>query len=121
MASGYAAWSRARMSSARGDAMATERYLREAEREAADWFDIHTGATFLADAAESARPGRAARAGRGVSRARRSSAPRTTRSCAKRARRSSRDRATRWTRWPPCRICRPAGGWRSECAGGTPC
>jgi DNA-binding SARP family transcriptional activator len=52
MGVGYAAWSRARMASARGDAMATERYLREAEREAADWFDIHTGGTFLADAAE---------------------------------------------------------------------
>jgi DNA-binding SARP family transcriptional activator/tetratricopeptide (TPR) repeat protein len=51
--SAYAAWSRARMASARGDAMATERYVSETEREApADWFEIHTGATFLAEAAE---------------------------------------------------------------------
>jgi DNA-binding SARP family transcriptional activator len=52
MSRAYTVWSRARMSSARGDALATERYLREAERDAADWFDTHTGATFLADAAE---------------------------------------------------------------------
>jgi tetratricopeptide (TPR) repeat protein len=51
--SAYTAWSRARMASARGDAMATKRYVSEAEREAPpDWFEIHTGATFLAEAAE---------------------------------------------------------------------
>lgn len=48
----YAAWSRARMASARGDAMATVRHLREAERGAGDIFVEHTLTTFLADAAE---------------------------------------------------------------------
>ena len=48
----YVSWSWARMASARGDVSATERYLRETERHAGDWFATHTGATFLADAAE---------------------------------------------------------------------
>ncbi|HZZ96504.1 MAG TPA: BTAD domain-containing putative transcriptional regulator [Jatrophihabitantaceae bacterium] len=48
----YVAWSRARMASARGDAAGTERYVRETERDATDWFDMNTGVTFLADAAE---------------------------------------------------------------------
>jgi DNA-binding SARP family transcriptional activator len=48
----YAAWSRAKMASARGDAMATVRYLREAERAAGDTFREHTLITFLADGAE---------------------------------------------------------------------
>ncbi|MBE7188607.1 BTAD domain-containing putative transcriptional regulator [Jatrophihabitans endophyticus] len=48
----YMTWTRARLASVRGDAMATERLIRETERDAADWFDIHTGSTFLADAAE---------------------------------------------------------------------
>lgn len=49
---GYAQWSAAKLASARGDAMATERRLRDAERDGAEWFDMHTGVTFLADAAE---------------------------------------------------------------------
>jgi len=48
----YASWTRARMASARGDAIATQRYLREAERESADWLATLTGATFLAEGAE---------------------------------------------------------------------
>lgn len=49
---GYGHWSAAKLASARGDAMATERSLREAERDGAEWFAMHTGVTFLADAAE---------------------------------------------------------------------
>jgi DNA-binding SARP family transcriptional activator len=47
-------WSRAHVAAGRGDARATERLLREAEREAvaADWFDTHIGRFFLLDAAE---------------------------------------------------------------------
>ena len=52
MARAYIAWSRARMASARGDSRLTERYVLETERNAGDWFEIHTGAVFLADAAE---------------------------------------------------------------------
>lgn len=48
----YAAWTRARMASARGDAIATQQHLREAERESADWLATLTGTTFLAEAAE---------------------------------------------------------------------
>ncbi|HTU30374.1 MAG TPA: BTAD domain-containing putative transcriptional regulator [Solirubrobacteraceae bacterium] len=48
----YAAWGRAALASLRGDALATERLLREVERDARDWFEGGTGATFLADAAE---------------------------------------------------------------------
>lgn len=48
------AWSRAHVSARRGDARATERLLRECEREAAgmDWFTTHVGRFFLLDAAE---------------------------------------------------------------------
>lgn len=48
----YVAWSRARVASVRGDAMSTERHVREAERGRGDWFEMNTGVTFLADAAE---------------------------------------------------------------------
>jgi DNA-binding SARP family transcriptional activator len=48
----YVSWQWARVASLRGDASATARYLLETERHAADWFDITTGPTFLADAAE---------------------------------------------------------------------
>jgi DNA-binding SARP family transcriptional activator len=48
----YNAWTRARIASSRGDARATERLLREAEGDAADWFETHIGVTFLADAAD---------------------------------------------------------------------
>jgi DNA-binding SARP family transcriptional activator/tetratricopeptide (TPR) repeat protein len=48
----YVAWGRAQIASARGDALATERLLREAERDRGDWFDSHTGVTFLAAGAE---------------------------------------------------------------------
>lgn len=48
----YLAWSRAALASLRGDALTTERLLREVERDARDWFQGSTGATFLADAAE---------------------------------------------------------------------
>lgn len=68
--SSYAAWTRARMSSARGDALATQRYLREAERESADWMATLTGTTFLAEAAELLdRVGRHDEAGRYLRRA----------------------------------------------------
>ena len=47
-------WTRARVAAGRGDARATERLLREAEREAAgaDWFATHIGLSFLLEAAE---------------------------------------------------------------------
>jgi DNA-binding SARP family transcriptional activator len=47
-------WGRARTAASRGDARATERLLREAEREAADvdWFHTNVGLTFLLEAAE---------------------------------------------------------------------
>jgi DNA-binding SARP family transcriptional activator len=47
-------WARARVAAVRGDARATERLLREVEREAAgeDWFKTHTGVSFLLEAAE---------------------------------------------------------------------
>jgi tetratricopeptide (TPR) repeat protein len=47
-------WARARIAAGRGDARATERLLREAERMAAglDWFETHMGLSFLLDAAE---------------------------------------------------------------------
>jgi DNA-binding SARP family transcriptional activator len=48
----YIAWSRAKAFSLRGDAAATLRALVETERHSADWFEITTGTTFLADAAE---------------------------------------------------------------------
>jgi DNA-binding SARP family transcriptional activator len=52
MSRAYISWARAKLASVQGDALATERYIREAERETGDWFEIHTGSTFLADAAE---------------------------------------------------------------------
>jgi DNA-binding SARP family transcriptional activator len=47
-------WVRARVAASRGDARATERLLREAEREAAglDWFETHIGLSWLLEAAE---------------------------------------------------------------------
>ena len=48
----YVAWLRAALASLRGDPMTTERLLREVERDARDWFESTTGATFLAEAAE---------------------------------------------------------------------
>jgi DNA-binding SARP family transcriptional activator/thioredoxin-like negative regulator of GroEL len=47
-------WARAHLAAGRGDARATERLLREAEREAVaqDWFQTHIGRSFLLDAAE---------------------------------------------------------------------
>ena len=48
----YVAWSRARIASVRGDALLTQRLIREVERDTGDWFAMHTGATFLADAGE---------------------------------------------------------------------
>ncbi len=47
-------WARAHIAAGRGDARATERLLREAEREAvgSDWFQSHIGRFFLLDAAE---------------------------------------------------------------------
>jgi tetratricopeptide (TPR) repeat protein len=47
-------WARAHIAAGRGDARATERLLREAERDAvgADWFETHIGRFFLLDAAE---------------------------------------------------------------------
>jgi DNA-binding SARP family transcriptional activator len=52
LTSAYISWAKARMASLRADASGTERALRETERHIADWFDISTGSTFLADAAE---------------------------------------------------------------------
>jgi DNA-binding SARP family transcriptional activator/tetratricopeptide (TPR) repeat protein len=52
MGRAYVAWTRARVASARGDAGATVRSVFEAERHRSDWFEINTGAMFLADAAE---------------------------------------------------------------------
>jgi DNA-binding SARP family transcriptional activator/tetratricopeptide (TPR) repeat protein len=48
----YVAWSRAHLASLSGDALTTERQLREVERDAGDWFEMDIGVTFLADAAE---------------------------------------------------------------------
>jgi DNA-binding SARP family transcriptional activator len=48
----FVAWQRARVASMLGDAATTARQLVETERHTGDWFDIGTGATFLADAAE---------------------------------------------------------------------
>jgi DNA-binding SARP family transcriptional activator len=48
----YSLWQRARIASLTGDADATERYFRETEQHRADWFDITSGSTYLADAAE---------------------------------------------------------------------
>jgi tetratricopeptide (TPR) repeat protein len=47
-------WARAHVAAGRGDARATERLLREAEREVVDtdWFETHIGRFFLLDAAE---------------------------------------------------------------------
>jgi tetratricopeptide (TPR) repeat protein len=47
-------WARAHIAAGRGDARATERLLREAERDAiaTDWFETHIGRGFLLDAAE---------------------------------------------------------------------
>jgi DNA-binding SARP family transcriptional activator/tetratricopeptide (TPR) repeat protein len=47
-------WARAHIAAGRGDAHATERLLREAERDAVgtDWFETHIGRFFLLDAAE---------------------------------------------------------------------
>ncbi len=47
-------WARARVAAGRGDARATERLLREAERGAAglEWFETHIGLSYLLDAAE---------------------------------------------------------------------
>jgi DNA-binding SARP family transcriptional activator len=52
MTSAYAEWQAAKVASARGDAVATMRHLSEAERHRAEWFDLTSGSTFLADAAE---------------------------------------------------------------------
>lgn len=43
----YAGWTRAHLLAARGDAYATERLLREVERDAGDWFQTHIGVEFL--------------------------------------------------------------------------
>jgi tetratricopeptide (TPR) repeat protein/DNA-binding SARP family transcriptional activator len=51
MQRGYATWARAHIAAARLDAYATERLLREVERDANDWFDTHIGVAFLTDAA----------------------------------------------------------------------
>jgi DNA-binding SARP family transcriptional activator len=48
----YVAWTRARIASARGDALTTERLVREVEREPGDWLRTDGGISFLADAAE---------------------------------------------------------------------
>ena len=48
----YVTWSRAKLASVQGNPMTTERFVRDTERGAADWFDLPTGTTFLADAAE---------------------------------------------------------------------
>jgi DNA-binding SARP family transcriptional activator len=47
-------WGQGRVAAGRGDARATERLLREAERAAADaeWFETHVGGYFLLEAAE---------------------------------------------------------------------
>jgi DNA-binding SARP family transcriptional activator/tetratricopeptide (TPR) repeat protein len=49
-----ATWGRSRIAAARGDARATERLLREAQRESAheDWFQTHIGTSFLLEATE---------------------------------------------------------------------
>jgi tetratricopeptide (TPR) repeat protein len=66
----YVAWSRARLASVRLDPMATERFIREVERDYGEWFETSTGVTFLADAAEMLdRVGIAGQAGRYLSRA----------------------------------------------------
>ena len=51
---GELAWSKASVAAGRGDARATERLLREAERETSDseWSDGHLGNSLLLDAAE---------------------------------------------------------------------
>jgi DNA-binding SARP family transcriptional activator len=48
----YASWQRARVASLNGDADATLRLLSQTERYRADWFDVTSGSTYLADAAE---------------------------------------------------------------------
>jgi DNA-binding SARP family transcriptional activator len=48
----YVTWQRARVASIKDDAEGVERYLDETERHRADWFDITSGSTYLADAAE---------------------------------------------------------------------
>jgi DNA-binding SARP family transcriptional activator len=48
----YVTWQRARIASIKDDADGVERYLDETERHRADWFDITSGSTYLADAAE---------------------------------------------------------------------
>jgi DNA-binding SARP family transcriptional activator len=47
-------WGQGRVAAGRGDARATERFLREAERAAVDaeWFESHVGGFFLLEAAE---------------------------------------------------------------------
>ncbi len=47
-------WARARIAAGRGDARATERLVREAEREAIgmDWFKTHIGRSYLLESAE---------------------------------------------------------------------
>jgi DNA-binding SARP family transcriptional activator/tetratricopeptide (TPR) repeat protein len=47
-------WARARVAAGRGDARATERLVREAEREAIgmDWFKTHIGRSYLLESAE---------------------------------------------------------------------
>ena len=52
MTSAYAEWQAAKVASVQGDAVATARHLSEAERHRAEWFDLTSGSTFLADAAE---------------------------------------------------------------------
>jgi DNA-binding SARP family transcriptional activator len=50
--SAYAEWQAAKVASVQGDAVATARHLNDAERHRAEWFDLTSGSTFLADAAE---------------------------------------------------------------------
>lgn len=51
-AAARAAWSLARSAAVSGDALATERLLREAEHDGASWLDTPAGTAFLVDAAE---------------------------------------------------------------------
>jgi DNA-binding SARP family transcriptional activator len=48
----YVTWQRARIASLDGDAEGVVRHLDETERHRAEWFDITSGSTYLADAAE---------------------------------------------------------------------
>lgn len=48
----YLQWTAAKLSSARGDRLSTERHVREVEREGGEWLSHHGGVSFFADAAE---------------------------------------------------------------------